>query len=205
MRLLITLVIVAATLWFIMFSPLTAPLHLPFWYAMTFSALVLSVSSSLAVPGWWRTVKWGNGNFLLGVVIAIALWGIFWLGDFFSQMLFGFARQQVDMIYGMKEGFSPWVLSALLLFIIGPAEEIFWRGYVQKQLSARINPNFGWIMTILLYTLVHVSSCNFMLVMASMVCGIVWGTLYRFFPDRFAAIIFSHALWDAAVFVWFPI
>ncbi|MDE6715439.1 MAG: CPBP family intramembrane metalloprotease [Muribaculaceae bacterium] len=204
MKLLITLIIVAATLWFLMFSPLTAP-YVPFWYAMTFSALVLSVSSSLAAPGWWRTVKWGNGNLLLGIVIAIALWGIFWLGDYFSQMLFGFARRQVDMIYGMKENFSPWVLSALLLFIIGPAEEIFWRGYVQKQLSARINPNFGWIMTILLYTLVHVSSCNFMLVMASMVCGVVWGTLYRFFPDRFAAIIFSHALWDAAVFVWFPI
>lgn len=204
MKRLIALILVAAALWFIMFSPLTAP-YVPFWYAMTFSALVLSISSSLAMPGWWRTVKWGNGNFLLGVIIAIALWGIFWLGDFFSQLLFGFARQQVDMIYRMKADFSPWLLSGLLLFIIGPAEEIFWRGYVQKQLSARINPNYGWIVTIVLYTIVHVSSCNFMLVMASMVCGIVWGTLYRFFPDRFAAIIFSHALWDAAVFVWFPI
>ena len=37
------------------------------------------------------------------------------------------------------------------------------------------------------------------------VAGAVWGLMYRLFPERFAAIIISHALWDAAVFVWFPI
>lgn len=31
------------------------------------------------------------------------------------------------------------------------------------------------------------------------------GALYRFFPNRFAAIILSHAVWDVAVFIFFPI
>lgn len=56
-----------------------------------------------------------------------------------------------------------------------------------------------------LYALVHAGSCNFMLVMAALVAGVVWGALYRFFPNRFAAIILSHSLWDVAVFIFFPI
>jgi membrane protease YdiL (CAAX protease family) len=44
-----------------------------------------------------------------------------------------------------------------------------------------------------------------MLTMAALVAGFAWGILYRFFPEKFGAIIISHALWDVAVFIWFPI
>jgi membrane protease YdiL (CAAX protease family) len=135
----------------------------------------------------------------------VALWGVFWLGDKFSQLLFDFARPQVDTIYGMKEGESPWLLTVLLLLLIGPAEEIFWRGYVQEAISKRWNANIGFVVTTLVYALVHAGSFNFMLLMAALVAGMAWGLLYRFFPERFTAIIISHALWDAAVFIWFPI
>ena len=144
-------------------------------------------------------------NILSGIGIAVGLWGIFWLGDKISSWLFDFARPQVDAIYGIKNGASPWLLSALLLVLIGPAEEIFWRGYVQHSLSLRFGQNAGFVIATALYASVHIPSCNFMLVMASLVVGVVWGLLYRFFPDRFPAVIVSHALWDAAVFVWLPI
>ena len=144
-------------------------------------------------------------NILLGIAIAATLWGIFWIGDKLSQMMFDFARPQVDTIYGMKDGESPWLLTFLMLFLIGPAEEIYWRGYVQQNLSERWNPNVGVIVTTAIYALVHAGSFNFMLTMAALVAGAAWGTLYRFFPERFSAIIISHALWDVAVFIWFPI
>jgi membrane protease YdiL (CAAX protease family) len=92
-----------------------------------------------------------------------------------------------------------------MLFLIGPAEEIFWRGYIQKNLAAKWNPNVGFVVTALVYALVHAGSMNFMLTMAALVAGVAWGALYRFFPERFPAIILSHALWDVAVFIWFPI
>ena len=114
-------------------------------------------------------------------------------------------RERLMFIYGMKEGESPWLLAALLLLLIGPAEEIFWRGYVQRTLSKRWNPNAGFVVATLIYALVHAGSCNFMLVMAALVVGAAWGALYRFFPNRFAAIILSHAVWDVAVFIFFPI
>lgn len=204
MKKLIFTLVLAAVLWTVMFSPLTAP-HVNFWWMMTASALTLSILSTCFNPGWWREVKWSASNLLLGVAIAAALWGVFWTGDKVSSWLFDFARPQVNLIYGMKEGESPWLLSILMLFLIGPAEEIFWRGYVQRTLSLRWNANAGYVVATLLYALVHAGSCNFMLLMAALVAGVVWGGLYRLFPEWMAAIIVSHAVWDAAVFIWFPI
>ena len=202
-RLLFTIVL-AAVLWTVMFSPWTAP-HINFWWAMTASATVLSLLATLFRPGWWRNVRFTATDILLGIGIAVALWGVFWVGDKLSQLMFDFARPQVDTIYSMKDGESPWLLTALMLFLIGPAEEIFWRGYVQQSLSERWNPNLGFVVTTLIYALVHAGSFNFMLTMAALVAGAAWGLLYRLFPQRFAAIIISHALWDVAVFIWFPI
>lgn len=204
MRRLLFTILLATVLWTVMFSPWTAP-HVNFWWMMTGSACTLSLLATLFAPGWWKRVRLTPANILLGVAIAIALWGIFWVGDKLSQLMFDFARPQVDTIYGMKEGESPWLLTGLMLFLIGPAEEIFWRGYVQQKLSERWNANKGLIVTTLIYALVHAGSCNFMLTMAALVAGAAWGVLYRFFPERFSAIIISHALWDVAVFIWFPI
>ena len=195
---------IAAVLWTIMFSPWTAP-HVNFWVMMTCSGLALTAYSTWAQKGWWKNIKLDASNIILGIALAAALWGIFWVGDKLSSLMFDFARPQVNLIYGMKEGENPWVLTFLMLFIIGPAEEIFWRAYIQKNFSKRWNPNIGFIVTTLVYSLVHISKFNFMLIMAAMVAGIVWGLAYRFFPEKLGAIIISHAIWDCAVFIWFPI
>ena len=197
-------VLLAAVLWTIMFSPWTAP-HVNFWVMMTCSGAALTIFTTWARPGWWKEVRLKFSDVALGIALAAALWGVFWLGEFFSTLLFDFARGQVDLIYGMKEGENPLVLTLLMLLIIGPAEEIFWRGFIQNRFSARWNPNIGFIVTTLVYSIVHLSKFNFMLIMAAMVSGLVWGLAYRFFPERLGAIIISHALWDCAVFIWFPI
>ena len=195
---------IAAVLWTIMFSPWTAP-HIDFWVMMTCSGATLTLFSTWAAPGWWKDIRLGLADILMGAGLAAALWGIFWLGEFFSSLMFDFARGQVDNIYGMKEGANPWILSLLLLFIIGPAEEIFWRGCIQNCFSARWTPAAGFAVTTLVYSLVHISKFNFMLIMAAAVAGFIWGLAYRFFPERLGAIIVSHAIWDCAVFIWFPI
>ncbi|MBR1994199.1 MAG: CPBP family intramembrane metalloprotease [Alistipes sp.] len=204
MRRLIFSLVVALLLWTLMFSPWTAP-YFDFWTAMSGSAAILIGLATLFAPPWWRKLQLTRENLVLGLGIALVLWGVFWVGDKASSWLFDFAREQVDSIYGIKGETSPWVLSLLLLLLIGPAEEIFWRGYVQDRLSAKWGPNRGFLLATAAYTLVHLPSGNFMLVMASMVCGLAWGGLYRVMPQRFAAILISHAVWDAAVFVWFPI
>lgn len=204
MKRLIFTILLAAVLWTVMFSPWTAP-HVNFWWMMTGSACVLSIFATLFEPGWWKRVNITVSQVALGLLIAVALWGVFWIGDKLSQLMFDFARPQVDTIYGMKDGESPWLLTGLMLFLIGPAEEIFWRGYVQDKLSHRWGANLGFVVTTAIYAIVHAGSFNFMLTMAALVAGAAWGLLYRFFPQKFAAIIISHAVWDVAVFIWFPI
>ena len=196
--------LIAAVLWTIMFSPWTAP-HVNFWVMMTCSGLVLTIFSTWAQHDWWKGVKLDWTNIALGVALAAVLWGVFWIGDKLSSLLFDFARPQVNLIYGMKEGENPLVLTFLMLFIIGPAEEIFWRGFIQNSFSQRWNTNVGFVVTTLVYSLVHLSKFNFMLIMAALVAGLVWGLAYRFFPEKLGAIIISHAVWDCAVFIWFPI
>ena len=195
---------IAAVLWTVMFSPWTAP-HVNFWVMMTCSGMTLTLYSTWAAPGWWKGIKLDLDNILLGAGLAAVLWGVFWVGDRLSSLMFDFARPQVDMIYSMKDGSNLWVLTALMLLIIGPAEEIFWRGYLQKSFSKRWNPNIGFVVTTLMYSLVHISKFNFMLIMAAAIAGFVWGLAYRFYPEKLGAIILSHALWDCAVFIWFPI
>lgn len=203
----------AFVLWTLMFSPWTAS-FIPFWPTMCVSALILSTLAFLFTERTPREPKpdkrvpilrlWME-NILIGIAIAAVLWDVFWLGDKVSQWMFpSFARTQVNSIYGMKTDINPWLLSCLLLFLIGPAEELFWRGYVQKALMKRWNI-WGAALAIALYALVHLFSLNFMLIMAALVCGVVWGGLFYLFPRRFPALVISHALWDAAVFVWFPI
>ena len=196
--------LIAAILWTIMFSPWTSP-HVNFWVMMTCSGLALTTFSTWARRDWWKEVKLDWTNIALGVTLAAALWCVFWIGDKLSSLMFDFARPQVNLIYGMKEGENPWVLTFLMLLIIGPAEEIFWRGFIQKSFSEKWNPNLGFIVTTLIYSLVHLSKFNFMLIMAALVAGLAWGLAYRFFPEKLGAIIISHALWDCAVFIWFPI
>ena len=197
-------ILLATVLWTIMFSPWTAQ-HVNFWLTMTGSACLLSGFATIFSPGWWKKLRFTPSQILWGIAIAVVLWGVFWIGDKLSQLMFDFARPQVNTIYGMKEGESPLLLTALMLFLIGPAEEIFWRGYVQEKLSLHWNANIGFVVTTAIYALVHAGSCNFMLTMAALVAGTAWGLLYRLFPEKFTAIIISHALWDVAVFIWFPI
>lgn len=196
-------VFAAFVLWGLMFSPLTAP-YVNFWAVMSVAAVAL-VGVSLCSSAAWRHMRFSAVDAALGVAIAAGLWAAFWLGDALSALLLPFARPEVQAIYAIREGAPTWALTLLLMLLIGPAEELFWRGYVQDALSRRCSPNIGFAVTTLLYTAVHFASCNFMLVMASLVAGGVWGLAYRFFPRRLAAIVLSHALWDAAVFIWFPI
>ena len=179
---------VAALLWFIMFSPWTSP-HINFWICMVASALILTCFAFAF-----------GGSKSIGTGIS----PVFFIGDKVSQLLFSFSRAQVNLIYNIKGDASPTLLALLLLFVIGPAEEIFWRGYVQRTLTKFRSPFVAFTLTTACYTAVHLPSGNFMLIMAALVCGIVWGGLYWLMPNQLRAIIISHALWDAAAFVWFP-
>lgn len=83
-------VVVAAVLWFVMFSPWTAPM-VNFWYAMTASAVILVTLSTCFCRQWLADIRPTASQLVLGLVIALVLWCVFWVGDKVSQLLFSFA------------------------------------------------------------------------------------------------------------------
>ena len=207
---LILAVLTAALLWFWMFSPWTQGKP-NFWLIMSCAAVILTGLAVTFSTDLERLKPIGKPLWQLlgGIALAFALWGIFWIGDKASAALFDFARPEVDAVYAMKTGLPSWAIAVLLLFLIGPAEEFFWRGYVQHTLErlcgGRQPKDRALLMTAAVYALVHIWSLNFMLVMAALVAGLVWGLVYRFCPKALPALIVSHALWDVLVFILLPI
>ena len=175
-----------------------------FWVKITVTVCVLC-AGSFAVAGMpWRRAEMTLRETLIGGVTAVLLYGIFWLGDYLSAQLFGFAPKQVEAIYAIRELGNPWLVGAVLLLVTSPGEELFWRGYIQRQAMTRFGQGRGVAVGSLLYGAVHLASGNFMLVMAAWVAGLFWCALYRWRGNLTACIV-SHALWTVGVFLLFPI
>jgi len=143
------------------------------------------------------------GKAALGVVSAGLLYAIFAAGRVVALRIFPFAGSGIGHVYALKEG-VPLVRVVLLIgLVIGPGEEIFWRGFFQEWMGAASGRGYGLAFTAMLYTAVHLASGNVMLVLAAGVCGVFWGWLYLRFRSPVVNMI-SHTVWDLLVFVVFP-
>ncbi len=196
-------VLVAVLFWFVMFSPWTKD-YVNFWITMGFAGATLTLMSTLLGDNFRKQFQFSVKDIFIGIASAVFLYFVFYFGEYFSTMLFDFARDQVDNIYSMKDGENKLYLGVLLLLLVGPAEEIFWRGYVQRMLIPKYGEWTALIVTTLIYTLVHIWSFNFMLIMAAMICGAFWGLLYKY-NKNLVTLIISHAVWDVSVFILLPI
>jgi hypothetical protein len=135
---------------------------------------------------------------------VLLLYVIFVVANEISVFLFDFARDGVRNIYAIRDQAQAKWIALLLLFIIGPGEEIYWRGLIQSTLVERLGPLKGVLITSALYGLVHVVAWNFMLLGAATVCGLFWGLLFQWRKNIYTVIL-SHAVWDVIVLVLFPI
>ena len=143
-------------------------------------------------------------HILIGIFSAIGLYLIFYLGNIITGYLFPFKDSQVLSVYSNRSNGNLIWIGLLLLFVIGPGEEIYWRGFIQNTLSEKMGENKGYIISVLLYAGVHIITGNIMLVIAALVCGIYWGWLYKK-EKSLLPVIISHAIWDLTIFVIFPL
>ena len=200
----IILILVAGIFWFVIFSPWTTG-WLNFWSQMiTATGLLAGTAVYLNQEQYARILRLRSMQVVLGILSAAVLYGIFYLGSWISTAIMDFAPRQVADIYTNRGETSPALIATILLVWIGPAEEIFWRGYVLKSLSDRWGSWKGYLLASLIYALVHIWSFNFMLVMAALVAGLFWGLLFVRTGSLWPGII-SHALWDVAIFILWPI
>jgi len=196
--------LIALSFWFLMFSPWTAP-HINFWLTMSIAAVVLSCLSCFNQKTEFRNLFiFKKTDILIGIITAAILYSIFYFGRIILLEVSPSGQEEIGLIYATRKQASPLIIGSILLFLIGPAEEIFWRGYVQQHLGQRLGKKNGFWIATLIYTLVHIWSFNLTLLMASLVCGLFWGWIFlkneRLWPG-----IISHALWDFVIFVLIPL
>jgi membrane protease YdiL (CAAX protease family) len=193
-------VLLATLLWFVTFALSWST----FWIKISVS------SASLAALSLWLQrqqkprFRWDKATILLGLTSAALLYLIFVMGKIISMHFFSFAENQIGGIYGKGEGTRLWVIAMLLFFVTGPSEELYWRGYLQRQLMLRLGGFQGWILATAVYAGVHIWSLNVVLIGAAGVAGAFWGVMY-WRLGNLTPVIISHSLWSAVIFTVAPL
>ena len=202
---LIVLVILAAIFWLEMFFLK----HFNFWIEMTIAASLLASAglycnhrAGEAIN--YRLYFFETKHIFIGIISTVLLYLVFFGGDYLSKLILPFADKQIINVYDNKQLLNPVIIAVLLVLVIGPAEEVFWRGFVQDTLEEKLGDNKGWIIASLIYAGVHVFALNLMLFIAALVCGLFWGWLFKRYKSLWPGII-SHALWDVTIFVLLPV
>ena len=192
-------VLLACVLWFVTFYLSWTS----FWIKISVSAATLAILSLWIQPHRKDQFRFNKTAILLGLVSAGLLYAIFWLGKTISGTLMPFAATQINGIYQKGMGTHTSIIAALLFFITGPCEEIYWRGFLQKNLATRYGPWQGWLLATVIYAAVHIWSFNLMLIGAAAMAGAFWGAMFWRY-NNLAPVIISHSVWSTVIFAVFP-
>ena len=114
-----------------------------------------------------------------------------------------FAGRDISQVYGFKGGAGIWRIGLLMLLVIGPGEELLWRGYVQGNLTRKYGRGKGLFLAVIIYIAIHIATGNLVLILAALTGGLFWGWMYM----RYRSILMnsvSHVVWDVFVFLIFP-
>jgi membrane protease YdiL (CAAX protease family) len=200
----ILLLLAALVLWLVMFSPWTAP-HINFWLIMTLTAAGLA---AIVLVLQHKTVselfRFKTSYIGIGIISALVLYLVFLVGNAAASKLFSFAQSQINDIYDLRTQSNPLIVGILLLLVIGPGEEIFWRGFIQQKLAHKQGPLKGFLTAALIYAAVHLWAFNLILFITAFICGLFWGFIYMRYRSVWPGII-SHALWDVSIFILLPV
>mgnify|MGYP002683041209 CR=1 FL=1 len=124
----------------------------------------------LALAGLWLNRHWLREVFAfrwwhvpVGVFSALVLYLMFFVGDKIAAAILPFASEQVALVYRTRSQADLWLIGVLLFAWVGPAEEIFWRGFLLRWLTnaewekvplGRFS-GMSFLLVTLLFTLAH--------------------------------------------------
>ena len=164
-----------------------------FWHRMTttgftLGTLALASGEAERVKPRWRDIP-------LGILIAMGLFAIFQVGDRQARKLMPKGQAEIGDIYALREIRPKEEIAVRLATVIGPAEELFWRGWLQRRV--------GWLPASAAYAGAHLVTRNATLVGAAGVAGIYWSALAALGAPM-GALIVSHMVWDIWIFLVSP-
>jgi membrane protease YdiL (CAAX protease family) len=150
-----------------------------------------------------RKTRIGPKDMGLGLASAAGLYLVFQIGDRIARVILPKGASEIDAIYALRRLGKKEAIAARLVSIIGPAEELFWRGVVQHRLMELFGKPLGAVLGTAAYGGAHIVTGNFTLIGAASVAGGYWGALYALGVPT-GALIVSHAAWDVVIFLIAP-
>ncbi|RWR12434.1 CPBP family intramembrane metalloprotease [Siminovitchia fortis] len=138
-----------------------------------------------------------------GLWSGISLYLLFFAGNRILSVLPGSLDSQVASLFNFFSFKFIWHY-LVLIFIMIPGEEIFWRGFVLKRMTRLLSPAAAVIGAALLNGAGFFLSGYPILALAAFVSGLVWGTLYLW-KRSIPLVIFSHLTFDLLLLMIFPL
>jgi uncharacterized protein len=169
---------------------------------MTLGVGGLGAYALLAEPALWRE-RPRPRDLASGLVSAATLYGIFLVGDRIARRIMPAGEREIGSIYELRTAAPRRAIATALALVIGPSEELFWRGLVQRSLHRRFGRVPGWLLASSIYGTVHLVSENLTLTGAASTAGLFWGALYAR-DERLTPLIISHIVWDVWIFLVAP-
>lgn len=173
-----------------------------FWQRMTLTGLSLG-SFALLTSSESRRVRIGPREVALGLASAGVQYVTFQIGDRMARRIMPAGDREIADIYELRTLRPRAEIGARLALIIGPAEEIFWRGALQAGFMRWLGRWPGTAAGVASYGGVHLVTGNLTLTGAATVGGAHWAVLYAS-GMPLGALIVSHALWDVWIFLLQP-
>ena len=179
-----------------------------FWWWMSTNLVVLLAICFMADRDYPGILKKDLGEGLLrktgiGLLSAAMLYLLFFIGNYLSRQWFNFAGSGIEGVYGFRGDAAGSRIALLMMLLIGPGEELLWRGFLQRKFSLKSGKWTGFILVLILYTGVHIFTGNIMLILAALICGLFWGWIYLKYNSMVINVV-SHTVWDIVVFLILP-
>jgi uncharacterized protein len=173
-----------------------------FWQRMTWTGLTLG-SLAMASDASLRRPRLGARDLAFGLASALGLYAIFRVGDRLARVALRQGGREIGDIYALRGLRPPLEIAARLAAVIGPAEELFWRGYVLRPLLGAWGRWPATLAASAAYGGAHLVTGNLTLIGAASVAGLYWTALAAAGLPM-AALVVSHVVWDIWIFLVAP-
>jgi membrane protease YdiL (CAAX protease family) len=173
-----------------------------FWSRLTATGAILGAFAIAGEQSLQRP-KLRVRDVALGLGFAAGLYGIFQVGDRMARKILPLGDENIRDIYELRELRPSDEIGLRLAAVVGPAEELFWRGLLQRSISRRWGGVPAALSAAAAYGGAHVVTGNPALIGAATVAGLYWSTL-ALFGTPMAALIVSHVTWDIWIFLIAP-
>ena len=173
-----------------------------FWDRMTTTGAILGILATAADRSLQRP-RLRARDAAFGVVIAAGLYGVFQVGDRMARRVLPLGNDNIRDIYELNTLRRKDEIAVRLAAVIGPAEELFWRGLLQRSIARRWGGPPAALVATVAYGGAHIVTGNPALIGAATVAGLYWSVL-AMLGTPMAALIVSHVTWDIWIFLIAP-